>query len=58
MTATILEHRDIVIEDTPLYLNAYGISSLKEQQRENSGGGKSRQEIDTTKVNELFPEHH
>jgi hypothetical protein len=58
MTATILEHRDIVVEDTPLYLNAYGISSLKEEQKENSGSVKPRQEIDTSKVNELFKTSH
>lgn len=55
MTTTILQHKEITVQDSPLYLNAYGISSLKSPDKaETDSKNKSTIKIDSAKAAKAF----
>ena len=55
MVSTILQHNDITVQDSPLYLNAYGITSLKNSDKPDTNtNSKENSKIDSAKAANAF----
>lgn len=54
MMSTILQHNEISVEDSPLYLNAYGINALDPKSGKPASAQDKKDSIDAEKIQKLF----